>query len=260
MRPSYLPAFALALLLSACGSANTSAYYYASLATLDSSPSLAQANRRALNLDRGPSYYTPTALASAAPETEAAEAEEGEEALDSDETSSSRTKATAATATSSSQSASPRPSTPLANLPRAISFQLEDQTGKKTAISFPRSKPIILAIADQDGSKQMEAWITPLYTRYTESIDIEGIADVAGIPPLVRGIAKGVISALVKQPVMLDWDGVAVRHFGAQKKRTNIIIIDAQGQVHGKISGPASPDSLAAVQAKIDGLLAAADE
>jgi hypothetical protein len=148
----------------------------------------------------------------------------------------------------------------VANLPRAISFQLEDQTGKKTAIAFPRSKPIILAIADQDGSKQMEAWITPLYQRYTESIDIEGIADVAGIPPLVRGIAKGVISALVKQPVMLDWDGVAVRHFGAQKKRTNIIIIDDQGPVHGKISGAASPDSLAAVQAKIDALLAAAND
>lgn len=238
------------LFLSACGAAN-SAYYYASLTALNTSTSLAQANRQALTVDRGPSYYAPV--------TEPAEPAEDKvpepESPDSAEADSSQVP-TKPRKTPSTPVVTPAP----VNLPRAISFQLEDQTGKKTAVTFPRNQPIILAIADQEGSKQMEAWIKPLYQRYTERVDIEGIADVAGIPALVRGIAKGVISALVKQPVMLDWEGVAVRHFGAQKKRTTIIVIDAEGRVHGKLSGPVTADGLAAVQAKMDAILAAAAE
>jgi hypothetical protein len=76
---------AAALFLTACGSANTSAFYYASLMSTPPGTSLAAANRLALqNADRGPSYYgysaTPAAEATEEEAAEEAEEEVSEEA------------------------------------------------------------------------------------------------------------------------------------------------------------------------------------
>ena len=144
---------------------------------------------------------------------------------------------------------------PEVNLPQAQAFSLENLQGGTQQFSFPRSKVLILAIADQKGSEDMENWVKPLYDRYTDSVDIHGVAELSAVPKLARGIARGIISGIVKQPIMLDWTGEVSRQFGAQSGVTNVYAINPQGQIIASGSGLASLDKLKVIAESVDNAL-----
>lgn len=142
-----------------------------------------------------------------------------------------------------------------ASPPQAPAFTLENLKGEKQSFSFPRSKILIIAIADQKGSEDMENWIQPLYDRYTDSVDIQGVAELSAVPKFARGIARGIISGIVKQPIMLDWTGTVSSQFGAQAGVTNVYAINAQGQIIAQGSGAANLDKLKAIAESVDAAL-----
>jgi hypothetical protein len=141
------------------------------------------------------------------------------------------------------------------NLPQAKAFSLENLQGTTQQFSFPRTKILILAIADQKGSEDMENWIKPLYDRYSDSVDIHGVAELSAVPKLARGIARGIISGIVKQPIMLDWTGSVSQQFGAKSGVTNVYAINAQGQIIASGSGLANLDKLKAIAESVDNAL-----
>ncbi|MGE3725842.1 MAG: TlpA family protein disulfide reductase [Candidatus Sericytochromatia bacterium] len=136
-----------------------------------------------------------------------------------------------------------------------MGFSLKDQKGLSSLIQFPKDKITVLAFADREGSAQMEKWIQPLYAKYTDQIDIHGIADLSAVPRFARGIAQSIVSGLVKYPVMLDWEGNISQAYKVEKAKTNLYVIDPQGDIHLHLSGPASAESLSEINLKIAELL-----
>lgn len=140
--------------------------------------------------------------------------------------------------------------------PQAPDFSLETLDGSQQRFAFPSDRPLILAFADQKGAEQMEAWITPLYQRYTEQVAIHGIAELGGVPGFARGMVRGIIAGLVDQPIMLDWNGTVSKQFGVQKNVTNLFVLDASGQILAVQRGQADLDKLKAIVAALDPLVA----
>lgn len=117
----------------------------------------------------------------------------------------------------------------------------------------------LLAFADREGAAQMEKWIQPLYNRFTDQIDIQGIADLSAVPRFARGIAQGIVSGLVKYPIMLDWDGNISQSYKIEKGKTNLFVIDPQGEIHLHLTGTATPEKLAEATTLIETLQKASD-
>lgn len=138
---------------------------------------------------------------------------------------------------------------------QAPAFELEDLKGQKRQFAYPLAKPTVMAFADQKGAEQMEAWITPLFTRYGERIEIHGVAELSAVPGFARGIARGIIAGIVEQPVMLDWTGKVSKQFGMKAKVTNIYLLDTQGRIVVEGSGIADLEKLTAFVKAIDPLL-----
>ncbi len=170
------------------------------------------------------------------------------------QTAVSKTALTATTRTESKNSAV-IPSVPEPVYRQAPAFELEDLQGKKRVFAYPLAKPTVMAFADQKGAEQMEAWITPLYARYGERIEVHGVAELSAVPGFARGIARGIIGGLVEQPIMLDWTGKVSKQFGMQPKVTNIYLLNTQGQILVEGSGLADLAKLTAFVKVIDPLL-----
>ena len=136
-----------------------------------------------------------------------------------------------------------------------MAFSLKDQKGLASEVRFPKAKITVLAFADREGAAQMEKWIQPLYAKYTDQIDIYGIADLSAVPRFARGIAQTIVSSLVKYPIMLDWDGNISQAYQAEKAKTNLFVIDQAGEIHLHLSGSTSPEKQAEIEAKVEALL-----
>jgi hypothetical protein len=138
---------------------------------------------------------------------------------------------------------------------KAKDFTLKDQFGNNLEYKFPREKVTILAFGDKDGSDQLEAWIRPLYDKYTEKIDIMGVAELSAVPAIARGIVRAMIKKKSKKAVMLDWEGKVSKDFNYEKKKANIIVIDKNGNILTKEVGVADDAKLKKIYAEIDKLL-----
>ncbi len=104
-----------------------------------------------------------------------------------------------------------------APMEKIADFELTDQDAKTRAYNFPKAKVTAMTIADRDGSAQLAPWVQLLYDRYGKQIDIDGIADVSMIAKPFRGIFRAAFRKQLAYSVMLDWDGLVVKHFGYEK-------------------------------------------
>lgn len=138
---------------------------------------------------------------------------------------------------------------------KAKDFSLKDQFGNTLEYKFPREKVSILAFGDKDGSEQLEAWIRPLYDKYTDKIDIMGVAELSAVPAIARGIVRAMIKKKSKKAVMLDWEGKVSKDFKYEKKKANIVLIDKNGNIIAKEIGIADEAKLKTLYAEVDKLL-----
>lgn len=138
---------------------------------------------------------------------------------------------------------------------KATGFSLADQSGNWQTWNFPRQKVSILAFGDRKGSSQMEGWIRPLYDRYRDRIDIQGVAVLSGVPGFAQGMVRRIIRSQTKAPVLLDWKGDVSRSYNCQSGRANLFVIDSQGNIVLTTSGAASDSELNRLYTEIDKLL-----
>lgn len=138
---------------------------------------------------------------------------------------------------------------------KAAAFSLKDQYNNETKFQFPREKVTILAIADNDGAKQLEEWLRPLAEKYHDKVDIQGIAELSGVPGIAKGIVRNIIKKKTAHPVMLDWSGDVSKSLGFQKDSANLILIDKTGNIVARRSGAVNSLRLMAFSSDIDQLL-----
>ncbi|HSZ79796.1 MAG TPA: hypothetical protein VK775_20480 [Chthoniobacterales bacterium] len=135
-------------------------------------------------------------------------------------------------------------------------FELTDQEAKKRIYRFPKTKVTVMTVADRKGADQLAPWIQPVYDRYQNQIDIDGIADVSMIPKLFQQILREAFKKRVEYSVMLDWDGSVVKQFAYKKNVANIYVIDRGGRIVQRLTGAVRNEALRALFRAIDAAIA----
>ena len=84
------------------------------------------------------------------------------------------------------------------NAVKVRDFVLSDQYKRKLPQSFPKEKISIFALADRKGSDQLENWITPFYERYEDRVDICGLANMKGLPKMLRPMLRAIFKKTIQ--------------------------------------------------------------
>ncbi|WP_136077326.1 TlpA family protein disulfide reductase [Pontiella desulfatans] len=134
-------------------------------------------------------------------------------------------------------------------------FVLSNQYKKNMPQSFPKEIISIFALADRKGSDQLEDWITPFYKRYGERVDICGVANMKGLPKMLRPMLRGIFKKSIEYPVMMDWTGATCEAFKYTAGVADIFIVDRNGLVVHRIRGEANEQKLKDCYAVIDRLI-----
>jgi hypothetical protein len=119
-------------------------------------------------------------------------------------------------------------------------FELADQEAKPRRYRFPKSKVTVMAVADRKGATQLAPWIQRVRDRYSDRVDIDGLADVSMIAKPFHAMLRTAFRKRLAYPVMLDWDGAVVKQFGYAKDEANIYVIDPRGCILKQVTGPLS--------------------
>ncbi|NDD64060.1 MAG: hypothetical protein EBZ36_08800 [Acidobacteria bacterium] len=138
---------------------------------------------------------------------------------------------------------------------RAAGFELKDQYNQVNSYRFPKSKPTILVFGDRRGSEQIEGWVRPVWDRYQDRIDQKGVAVLSAVPVFMRGIIRSMFKSKVKYPVLLDWTGEVARAYAYHSGKANLVLIDQQGVILLRLTGPVSREGLQELYARIDRLI-----
>jgi len=123
-------------------------------------------------------------------------------------------------------------------------IELKDQFNKPHLIAFPHEKPCVLAVADEQGAKQLNSWVEPIHKKFGEQIEIHGLADVTGVPRLIQPLIARQFRKQYPQPVLLDWDGKSVAQFGYAGNEALVLVIDRTGEIRHRVTGMADAKKL----------------
>lgn len=138
---------------------------------------------------------------------------------------------------------------------KAFEFELKDQYNQSTSYRFPKAKPTILIFGDRKGSEQIEGWVRPLWDRYQDRIDQKGVAVLSTVPSFMRPIIRTMFRSQVKHSVLLDWTGDVSRAYHYSSGTANLFLIDRQGQVILRLTGPFNPAGMKQLCDRVDSLL-----
>jgi len=134
---------------------------------------------------------------------------------------------------------------------KAPQFTLLDQYNRPYNIKQDEGKLIILLASDRDGSVQNEAWVKSVEKRYRNEVTIIGIADLRGVPRVLKLI---VLREFKKCPasVLMDWNGDVFISYGLAQKAANIVLIDRKGFIRYIYYGEATTDARESLFKEID--------
>ncbi len=138
---------------------------------------------------------------------------------------------------------------------KAPSFELEDQFSKKFPVVFPAKKVTVLIFGDKQGAEQIEGWVSPLYGKYTDKIEIYGIAELSAVPWIAKGFVRNAIKSRSKTSIMLDWSGKVSKDYGYEKEKANLFVIDKDGYIIAEKRGAATSTELENLYKEIATLL-----
>ncbi|MCU0771560.1 MAG: glycosyltransferase [Verrucomicrobia bacterium] len=128
-------------------------------------------------------------------------------------------------------------------------IQLEDQFGATHRFTFPASAPMVLLAADKKGYERLTPWIEAARERWSARASVVGVADMRGVPGVLRGMVRGKFRSAESYPVLLDWNGAVLGCLRPEKGVPNVYLIDAQGLVVLHASGEASDSELKRLEA-----------
>lgn len=117
-----------------------------------------------------------------------------------------------------------------------IDFSLKDQFDQAyDQHSFP-DKYIILLGADREGSQYTHFW-GPLLAdslknrEFIEQVEFVALANLHGVPGIMKKIIKGFFPKEKENWVLLDWEGLFATTYGFAPEQCNILVFDAEKQL-----------------------------
>ncbi|AMW04442.1 hypothetical protein GEMMAAP_05485 [Gemmatimonas phototrophica] len=89
---------------------------------------------------------------------------------------------------------------------------LRDQFDGRTVLSSPPGRPVVLLASTRAGKDAAARWQRCLQdVGATAGVRVVSVADLAGVPRLLRGIIRGVMPSDTAARVLLDWEGTLAR-------------------------------------------------
>jgi hypothetical protein len=139
------------------------------------------------------------------------------------------------------------------------SIELRDQYDAPQRLTFPATNVVVLTIADKKGSEQIDGWVAALKARYAGRLDIRGLADVRGVPESWHGRVRRRFQEARTYPVMMDWSGTNCARFGFQPGVANVLVIERDGTIGARFTGPVREAALREAFAAADTALVGID-
>ncbi len=125
--------------------------------------------------------------------------------------------------------------------PRVPEIALNDQFDRLHRHREPFSRPLVVVIADRRGASQIEGWVSELYDRHGQSVDIVGVADLQGVPDFMKNaLRKAFRKQCTTHPILLDWNGDTTEAFDRGGSGLDVYAVDPGGDIVASASGAVS--------------------
>jgi hypothetical protein len=122
-------------------------------------------------------------------------------------------------------------STTIATEKKLIEFSIKDQFGEEyTQNSFDAAYILVLG-ADREGSQYTDQWGPTLADSLKkdgriDSVVFVALANLQGVPGMMKGMIKGFFPKEKENWVLLDWDGEFDQAYGFVENKCNILLFD----------------------------------
>ena len=117
---------------------------------------------------------------------------------------------------------------------------LEDIDGSKRDILTKTGKLQVWVIGSRDSAKDSAAWGQAVEAGFKNQLDIVSIAEISGIPKLLRSWVRGKVAREHGRFILIDWEGTLRKHLSLEESFPHLIVWDAHGerclQAHGAYS------------------------
>jgi hypothetical protein len=132
----------------------------------------------------------------------------------------------------------------------ALAFGLRDQFGRRHDAASYRGRAVVIVGAGRAGRAAGTEWVQLLRglqadTSRGAAVPVVPVADLRGVPRLLRRIVRGRFPTQPDQAVLLDWDGAVAEQFGFDRERCTILIVGPAGRAHAQMSTSAVDSVLA---------------
>ena len=119
---------------------------------------------------------------------------------------------------------------------------LEDQFKQKYSRDQFLGKVLIVVGSDREGSKYNEVWSRMIYDslqsyNLADSVTFMAVANLEGVPRLLRGFVRGRFPKNGHPPILLDWGGEFNSAYQYQSGCTNIQLFNRDGEVRYQFFG-----------------------
>ncbi|HYF03568.1 MAG TPA: hypothetical protein VEC36_09360 [Patescibacteria group bacterium] len=138
----------------------------------------------------------------------------------------------------------------------APDFKLEDQFSKEHSSKKFEGKSVIYTITDRTGAEYMENWIIALKP-FKSRVDLVAVANVKGVPGLLKGFVRGKFRDVYSYPILMDWDAKLWEHFGCREGVPTVVHVDGSNVVRFKISGKGTEAEVKKLRDELNKLVAA---
>ena len=134
-----------------------------------------------------------------------------------------------------------------------LEFRLHDQFGQVHDAATYRGRTLIVVAAGRGGRDAGTAWVEHLRALQDSARDdavlpalpVVAIADLRGVPRLLRRLVRGRFPEDRRRAVLLDWDGALARRFGLDVDRCTLLVVGPSGRAHARTTTMAVDTTLA---------------
>jgi hypothetical protein len=120
-----------------------------------------------------------------------------------------------------------------------IAFKMEAHDGVAYTEASWANRPLVLFISTRAGSAHNEerVWSRPLagfFAGRSADAMLVGVADAAGLPRIVRGMARKMAAPTDDDPLrirLMDWEGVFMQRYSLAADAYNVLVFNRSGQL-----------------------------
>ncbi len=145
-----------------------------------------------------------------------------------------------------------------------VAFRLSDQFGRVQDAGDLRGRAYLLVGAGRGGRTAGTAWVESLRALQGDSagsaaLPVVAVADLRGVPRLLRRVVRGRFPDDRSRGVLLDWEGTLARQLGFDVQQCTIVVVGPSGRVHARTTTAAvDVDSARAILRRAQSLSATA--